>query len=409
MHVGNRTAPRRRSWMAALAGLALCLTAQPRVRAQDASPNEEQQARQEFSSLWNVDLLMERAANNIARRYNLNETQRQQTHEMLTREVSKFLNEHGEIWPLVRDMARMQQAGEQPQGKAAQRLAEKATPLLRDIEDTIIEANMRWREILTEDQKRMHDFDLQDMAKTFQKMNDNFRTMAEGGPGIAQIFPEPNRDQKAPPRPAMPAPDFKPAPPVPVQGEQSTTDMWDRYVDNFIRDFRLDDQQSEAARSILKECKQRAEDYRRSKRNEFAQVEEHIRDANRADRSPEARAAMLRVATKIQNTLHKPIHDLFKELQTRLEPIPTEAQRAYARKLGREVGPGRGQQPETTAPARTPDQPAVTTNGAAAAPAASAAPAATAAPQPADKPDAEKAKPAESPAPAGGKPAAPPE
>jgi hypothetical protein len=115
--------------------------------------------------------------------------------------------------------------------------------------------------------------------------------------------------------------------------------MWDRYVENFIRDYKLDDQQSEAARSVLKECKQRAEDYRQSKRSEFAQVQEHLRDANRPERSPEARASMLRVATKVQRSLNKPILDLFQELQNRLEPIPTDAQRAHARRLGRDTGP----------------------------------------------------------------------
>ncbi|HRX84092.1 MAG TPA: hypothetical protein P5572_03650 [Phycisphaerae bacterium] len=341
----DRTSRSRWSWKIALVALAACVALPLVARAEDESQDDEQQARSEFSALWNVDQLMERAANNIARRYNLNEKQRKDTHEMLVRETSKFLEEHGEIWPLVRDLARMQQAGEQPSGKVAQRLAEKATPLLRDIEDTIIEANMRWREILTPEQKRMHDYDLQDMAKTFDRMNDNFRTMAEGGPGVAEIFPSPNQGAKQPARPPLPPPDYKPPQPIPVTNELASISMWDRYVENFIRDFRLDDQQSEAARSILKECKQRAEDYRRSKRQDFEQVQSYLNDANQADRSPEARTAMLRVATKIRDSLNRPIHELFNELQTRLEPIPTEAQRAHARKLGRDVGPARGSEP----------------------------------------------------------------
>jgi hypothetical protein len=203
----------------------------------------------------------------------------------------------------------------------------------------------------------VHDFDLQDMAKTFAKMNDNFRTMAEGGPGVAQIFPEPNRDLSHPSPPKAPDPNYK-APeiePVPREGPPREH-MWDRYVEEFIRDYNLDDSQSEAAHSILRECKQRAQDYRNSKRSEFRQVEERMRDAKRGDQTPEVRTNKLKIWTQIERSLNKPILDLFQELQNRLEPIPTDAQRAHARRLGREVRPVK--RTKEQAPAVAPDKPA---------------------------------------------------
>jgi len=347
---------------AALAAVLLVTVVQARPSAATEPNNQEfEQARSEFSKLWNVDLLMQRAADNIARRYNLNATQRAQTQEMLTREVTQFLNEHQEIWPLVRDMARMQQAGEQPSGKPAQRLAEKALPLIREIEATIVEANLRWRDILTEEQKQMHDFDLQDMAKTFAKMNDNFRSMASGGPGVAEIFPAANKDVPAPPKPPQPDANFAPPPPDAEQRELPQEHMWDRYVEEFIRDFNLDDSQSEAALSILRECKQRAQDYRNNKRDDFRQVEERLRDAKRADQSPDVRASKLKVWKQIERSLNKPILDMFLELQERLEPIPTDAQRAHARRLGREVRPVKTtREKPAAAGAETPAAPSTT-------------------------------------------------
>ncbi|MCB9850599.1 MAG: hypothetical protein H6817_07825 [Phycisphaerales bacterium] len=303
----------------------------------DSEDKDIEQAKNEFSSFWNVDQLMNRAAENISKRYNLNEKQRKDTHEMLTREVTKFLNEHEDIWPLVRDLARYQQMGEQPDGKIGAKLATKVLPLLREIEDTIVEANERWRDILTDEQKRLHDYDLEDMAKTFAKMNDNYRQLAEGGDGEFRVFPEPNRSEGQPKMPPRPSQNYNPAPPMAIQREVPQEHMWERYVREFRQDYRLDDDQSEAALSILKECMQRAEDYRKSKRAEFAQVEERLRDANRADLSPEARTAKTRVWVQIERALNKPIVDLFQELKDRLEPIPTEAQRAYAKRAGRAV------------------------------------------------------------------------
>jgi hypothetical protein len=326
----NRT---RRLHRWAVAALFACAT--PAVLAADN--DEIEKARSEFSRLFNVEQLMNRAADNISARYNLNAWQRQQTREMLIRETTEFLNEHEDIWPVVRDLARLQQQGVEPQGKIGQQLSAKVLPLLQEIEETIYEANERWRDILTEDQKRMHDHDLADMAKTFAKMDDNYRRMSEGQPGQPKIFPDRNDQAGAPKQPPKPVPSYKAAPIDPIKRVTPTEDAWDRYVEDFIRDFRLDDSQSDSAYSILKECKRRARDYRNGKRSEFAQVQDRIKDANRGNQSPNVRTAKLRVWKQIERKLTQPIHDLFLELQTRLERIPTDAQRARARKLGRKT------------------------------------------------------------------------
>jgi hypothetical protein len=77
----------------------------------------------------------------------------------------------------------------------------------------------------------------------------------------------------------------------------------------FIRRYQLDEGQAKTAWSILRELEARAGDYRRGHREEMAKVPEHLRLG-----APE----------------YAPIRAMFDELQRRLKPIPTDAQRRRA-------------------------------------------------------------------------------
>jgi hypothetical protein len=116
--------------------------------------------------------------------------------------------------------------------------------------------------------------------------------------------------------------------PPPVEREIAKEDAWDRYVEKFIKDYQLDDAQSETAWSILRECKRRARDHRTAKRDRYAEVQRALEDANRGSQPADVRAAKMRVWRQIEKSLNKPIMDLYVELQNRLDKIPTDAQRA---------------------------------------------------------------------------------
>jgi hypothetical protein len=88
-------------------------------------------------------------------------------------------------------------------------------------------------------------------------------------------------------------------------------DSWSRYVREFIRRYQLNDAQAEAAWSILRELTRRAEDYRRRYELTLAEIPANQR------------------ATA---TAYAPLRAMFAELQRRLEPIPTQAQRRRAQK-----------------------------------------------------------------------------
>lgn len=296
------------------------------ARAEDAK-----EAETEFKGLWNVDSMMEQAAMNIGRRYNLNDSQMEITKKMLVEEVTKFLDTHENIWPLVRDLGRYQVKGKAPEGEMARRIGENAMPLLKDIRETILRCNEDWGSILNEDQKKLHEWDLQDMEKTFAKMEDNFSAMREGKSRNPGIIPGPNEsDTPAPAVRKKPRATFKPKLSREARENRLQEDTWDAYVQEFIKRYQLTDAQSESARSILRECKVRASAYRRSKDRDFMKARTRLQETRQSDLSASMKKTKEQVWMKLLQNLRKPVDDLFQELKDRLARIPTAAQKKRA-------------------------------------------------------------------------------
>jgi hypothetical protein len=284
------------------------------------------------TGMFNVDALIEQATKNVAARYNLNEEQERVTRAMMFDGVRKFLSTHkNEIWPLVRSLSTYQVQGQLPEGEEAQRIGKAADPLVAEAEKAIFEANAKWREILSPDQKRLHDFDMRETKKTFSKVRENFDDWKKGAPKSASIFPDaPEALEGEPPPPSKPP-----------TTERMQPDMWDIYLQNFIRRYELDDAQKDAANSILADCKSRAADYRKTNAEKFAALDAAAKEA--ATSNDNAKVAEIAIETK---KLNEPIVALYAELISRLEYIPNDAQRekAGARKATARKQP-------TTAPA----------------------------------------------------------
>ncbi len=283
----------------------------------------------------NVDALIEQAVKNVSARYNLNTEQEQVTRTMMFDGVKKFLNHNREeIWPLIRELIRLQVGGTPPDADVAKRLGPTALRLVEEAKRAILDANMEWRKILSDEQVKMHDFDLSEMDKTFKKVTENFESWKDGNPVPAQLFP-PAPEGKLPGEPDTPR--------RPAMVAQHLEDQWDAYVNKFIRDYELNDGQIEAARSVLRQLKERAADYRTTNADKFA--------ANDAAAAGAARAndgILVAKAAAEKKELSAPIVAMFDELKQRLEPIPDAAQieKYQARHEGRPVR----RQP-TTAPA----------------------------------------------------------
>jgi hypothetical protein len=116
----------------------------------------------------------------------------------------------------------------------------------------------------------------------------------------------------APATPAAAAPSPQPkaaAPAVRQVFDAHDEGSWERYVRIFTNRYNLDEGQARSALSILDELLARARDYRRLHAEELAEVPPAQRQTSWA---------------------YEPLRRLFEELQRRLEPIPSTAQRREA-------------------------------------------------------------------------------
>ena len=284
------------------------------------APKKKSQAQTAKEAVYRtlpVDDMIRQAAENVSRRYNLNPYQTQFTEDMMVKRVTRFLNEHeDEIWPIIRDMARYRNPRNRMDARTARRLGKAIKPIFVEAQKAILDANGEWRDILSDEQKKLHDHDLAEMDKTFGDMDDRFANWSRGQVGTHQgIFP-PKREDKPPVNPKMPT---KISADRVISG---SLEWWDGYVESFIKNYELDAGQIATARSILKELKGRAAAYQETHKDDFARVEGELAAARKAN-DPDK----INRAEQEFRKLKSFMEPLFEELKTRLAKIPRPAQR----------------------------------------------------------------------------------
>lgn len=271
-----------------------------------------------------IEGILNTAVRNISRRYNLNETQTRYTDEMMKTEVNRFLLEHeDEVWPIIRDLLSTQVMGKPPDDSNEMRaLGQAARPLAKLAQEAILQANRQWRDILSEDQKKIHDFDLANMDKQFEHIEAGFRSWEEGNRTQNPIFNQnsPRVVKRTPPRPVRPP--EKKLQESPVVESLRITTLFDTFVEEFIKDYILDESQIETARSILKEFKAKARDFKNSKKREFTLL------ANDQKKAIEQRdRKKLKLVEAERKKLLGPVHELFGQMEERLTGLLTTTQR----------------------------------------------------------------------------------
>lgn len=266
-----------------------------------------------------VEKIMEQAVRNLTMRYNLNEQQTKKTQEIMSREVHKFLREHeNDVWPVIRDLLKtgLKPSDNPEDGK---RIGKAALPLIELAKEAIDRGNEEWRQYLTPDQKRMHDFDLNEMDRNFQQIERNFQQLADGSP-TKQLFPQPNPNNKATPaRPQKPTVGLPQSEPVMFDPFR----IFSAHVEDFILLYQLSEGQIDAARSILEEFRSKATDFTNSNREKLAKIE---RDNTVAQKDGDRKK--LAQVEKARKTLLVPIIRLFSQLDDRLKALLTTAQLA---------------------------------------------------------------------------------
>lgn len=262
-----------------------------------------------------IDRIMEQAVRNIALRYNLNETQTKITSALMLERVYEFLEEHeAEVWPVIRDLLKSQLRPPEDE-KDRRKVGKSGGPLLEAVSEAIFQANQEWRLILTEEQQKVHDFDLDEMEKTFTKMGLDLDQWAQGKSTEGGLFPSQNL-QGQPPQPSMP--EVKVPPPA---EESFGINMFDATVEHFIKENGLSEGQITSARAILTEHKGKANDFRASKRVELAKVD-HERETAYAHADLDG----VKEAHLARKKLLKPVFELHSQMTDRLDGLLTSIQ-----------------------------------------------------------------------------------
>ena len=263
--------------------------------------------------VWDVDLILRPYVKALTRYYNLNEDQEKYTQLLLTQRVKRFLSDHerdtrslfGEYWDY-------QKNGQLPPPEAAKEFAQRAQPLMAAMYKEIVDGNMKWREILNDEQKKQHDKDLGGIDKTFKELDEKLTRWSKG--------------------------DVQPTDMPSTVGEQPRAimkpeDAWQYYVRMFIVDYRLDEAQQAASWSVLEDLRKEASAYRLAHKDAFTELEAKYLELAQAD--PKTDPKELEKVRSKREALDKKREQLegsisvgmFNRLKQKLSVIPRSDQR----------------------------------------------------------------------------------
>ncbi len=305
-------------------------------------------------AMWNIQQMIDRAVSQVVKRYSLTPEQEEFTRNLMAARVNSFLDKHEqEIRDIFAEAIKFQIAGTPPSPEKVKEWTATITPMFDEAKVSIIDGNHEFREILSDDQRKVHDVDLKIMENNFKDAEQRLGRWREGEFDPTRDFADPNRPQQRADRTAGTRPRTNPAAPVPANGQASVTpqasapvppgpaapaapsrvsgpsagsadrtaDFWEMYVQKFIANYQLDQNQSNLAMQILAESRKRASEYLTSRKDEYERLQTLLANAGN---DPKAAAEIQKQITD----LNKPVQeDLFNEMKQRLDRIPTETQR----------------------------------------------------------------------------------
>ena len=266
--------------------------------------------------LWDADIMMEQATINISRRYNLNPEQEEYTRQLLRKRTKEFLAVHeDDLREMLKELFMQQLSGKQPTPEQVRSWGERARPLLEASKKAILDGNMEWRDILNDEQKKIHDIDLNLMDRNFGLLESRFERWQQG-----EFRPD---DWMANPQAGASRPQPTATnPPQPVESG-NPDDYWAIYVKKFIKDYQLDEAQRNSALAVLKDVREKATRFREKTQADRDAAQAELQRLIREKAPP----GDIREWSRKRRDLDKPISELFEELKSRLAMIPTEAQK----------------------------------------------------------------------------------
>jgi hypothetical protein len=359
-----------------------------------------------YSSMINIDALIDNYARLLARKYDLNDEQDTYTQTFLRDKAYQFLDQHREeLFALVDEMFAVRRGGEITQ-EEIMAWGLRAQPLFDDARQLIVEGNREWRGVLNEEQKLIHDRDLELMYDSFATTEEQLGRIISGEMTVQEFrrgypgrrsrdrSPTPSPRVSETPTPAQPTPQ-------PARAERSSaaeearqrlaeirarrranaggrevdrpserrpntrtnrrtaaggsTDFegeWEKYVREFIARYQLNDAQKQRAEIVLKSCQEQAASYMAKRKASLEAIDKRIEELKGEKDS----AQEVRKLTERKTKMLEPVQQIFeKRLKPRLERLPTRAQRAAAEKGGRPNESDRRQPPQRERPQPEPE------------------------------------------------------
>ncbi len=274
-------------------------------------------------AVWNADQMMEEAVLQITRRYNLNKAQEEYTRLLLVRRTKAFLAVYeDQVRQLLKESIELRLGLRPGTPEALMDWAERAAPIYEAAKDAILEGNTEWRDILNDEQKRLHDSDLAQMQGNFANVDRVLQSWREGrgsttGWGVTQPPPQPR------PEGGVAGGQVSSAP---AQVElRHLEDNWLAYVERFIQVYKLNEKQQNSAKvRIHKEMMEQAREYRNKHKADFDKLEAELRDALAKEDGKARREELLATRSRLES----PIRTMFVHLDRRLKDQLLAEQRA---------------------------------------------------------------------------------
>jgi len=304
-----------------------------------------------------LDLLLERAADQMARQWGLDENQVEQAKAILKERVPKFLRENqAELQSLFDQFIEAQAGSEPPTAEFVAEWAKRATPMLGDARKMFGDVTEQMREFMDDDQQVQLDAALAAVDAGMNIQNRRLQGWAAGNydpatewhpnPGVQRMDAARAREvrdamnnarrqaldqayggqQQPSADPAAQAADAaggQPSPaPRPAKPAAASKDEWTQYVEKFIVDYALTPDQTQKAQMHLSAAQTERDRHLGGKGREMREVQERFKTAKDPVAVKSAEAAYAK--------LMKPVDNIFERLKQRLEKLPTREQRARA-------------------------------------------------------------------------------
>jgi hypothetical protein len=161
--------------------------------------------------LDNVDLLIDNYSRYLGTKYGLNGEQDAYTKQMLREKTYGFLERHEDHLRDVVETMFSVRTGAEMSADELQAWGKSVLPIYEDAKKMIQDGNADWRGILTEEQKKLHDEDLQLMERSLSTTEDQLQRIVTGDMTVDEFRnPRRYRNRNPPPPPAHDAADGAP-------------------------------------------------------------------------------------------------------------------------------------------------------------------------------------------------------